>query len=200
MIAASPAYYADTADVKLWEEDRNPSAYVEFMKPKHNLVVNGQDYQCKFLIYNTGVAVEESETEAKIFYFRFENLNIETELIEEVDLLREEAMDEVRTFANFQDDWDGYGAIRPLSECLNHALDIIRNEKISLDYLTDIYPNPNGTLTLEWEQDDNEIGLEVGSREFSYYAHFGEVHTYNNQKLYVAKEIEKLAGYISFMC
>lgn len=200
MIAAAPAYYADTAKAKLWEEDKNPSAYVEYIKPRRSLVVNEQDYLCEFLIYNTGEPFADSETEAAVKYFRFENLNTESEVVEEVDLLREEAMDEVRAFANFQDDWDGYGAIRPLSECLNHALEIIRNENISLDYLTDIYPNPNGTLTLEWEQDDNEIGLEVGSREFSYYAHFGEVHTYNNQKQYVAKEIEKLAGYISFMC
>ena len=200
MIAAVPVYYADTAEAKLWQEDRNPSAYVEYVKPKRSLVVNGQDYQCKFLIYNTGTATEESDTRADVTYFRFDNLNTESELKVEVDQLREEAMDEVRALANFQDDWDGYGAIRPLSECLNHALEIIRNEKISLDYLTDVYPNPNGTLTLEWEQDDNEIGLELGSREFSYYAHFGEVHTYNNRKQYVAKEIEKLAGYISFMC
>lgn len=200
MIDATPAYYAVNVETKLWQEERNPSAYVEFVKPKRSLVVNGQDYQCKFLIYNSGEAVEESETEAKISYFRFEKLNTESELIEGVDQIREEAMAEVRTFANLQDDWDGYGAIRPLSECLNHALEIISNENISLNYLTDIYPNPNGTLTLEWEQDEKEIGLEVGSREFSYYAHFGEVHTYNNQKQYVAKEIEKLAGYISFMC
>lgn len=200
MIAAAPAYYADTAESKLWEEDRNPSAYVEYMKPQRSLVVDGQDYQCKFLIYNTGIAVEDCKSESAISYFRFEMLNTETELVEKVDLLREEAQDEIRAYANFLDDWDGYGAVRPVSECLNHALEIIRNKNISLDFLTDIYPNPNGTISLEWEQGDKEIGLEVGSREFSYYAHFGAVHTYNNKKQYVAKEIEKLAGYISFMC
>lgn len=112
-------------------------------------------------------------------------------------MLRLQAKDEIRAYANFQDDWDGYGAVRPVAECLNHALEIIRNENVCLDYLTDIYPNPNGTITLEWEQDDNEIGLEVGSREFSYFAHFGDIHTYNNKKQYVAKELEKLAVYIS---
>lgn len=199
MIATAPAYYADTAEAKLWQEDRNPSAYIEYIKPKRSLVVDGRDYQCKFLIYNTGVALEESKTEAKVSYFRLDNLNTESELVDEVDELREEAMDVVRAFANFQDDWDGYGAIRPLSECLNHALEIIRNKNISLDYLSDIYPNPNGTISLEWERDDNEIGLEVGCHEFSYFAHFGGIHTYNNRKEYVAEEIEKLAGYISIL-
>ena len=98
-----------------------------------------------------------------------------------------------------QDDWDGYGAIRPLSECLNHALEIVRNKKINLDFLTDIYPNPNGTLSLEWEQDDNEIGLELGKEEFSFFAHFGELHSYNNKKRYAAEEIERLAEFVSYL-
>lgn len=199
MIAAVPTYYAEPQEAKFWEEDRNPSAYVEFMKPRRSLVVNGQDFQCKLLIYNSDTAVEESEKEAKITYFRYENLCSETELNEEVDIQREEAQDAIRAYANFLDDWDGYGAVRPVSECLNHALEIIRNNNISLEYLTDIYPNPNGTITLEWEQDDNEIGLEVGSHEFSYFAHIGDIHTYNNQKCYVSKELEKLAGYISIL-
>lgn len=68
-----------------------------------------------------------------------------------------------------------------------------------MEYLTDIYPNPNGTLTLEWEQNYKEIGLEVGCREFSFFAHFGDIHSYNNRKKYDADEIEKLAGYVSFL-
>ena len=115
------------------------------------------------------------------------------------DVQRETAQDEVRVFANYMDNWDGYGAIRPLSECLNHALEIIRNKNISLDYLSDIYPNPNGTLSLEWEKNDNEIGLEVGKEEFSFFAHFGEYHSYNNRKQYVAEEIERLAEFVSYL-
>ena len=198
MIAA-PVYYPERAEAKLWEEDRNPSAYVEYVHPQHSLVVNENSFQCKFFIYNTEAVAEESIHEAKISYHRFEELNTETELTEEADVLREEAQDEIRAYANFMDDWDGYGAVRPVSECLNHALEIIRNKNISLDYLTDIYPNPNGTISLEWEQGENEIGLEVGSREFSYFAHFGNIHTYNNRRQYVAKELEKLAGYISIL-
>lgn len=196
MIAA-PVYFAEPAEATLWEEDKNPSAYVEYVKPRRNIVENEKEYLCTFFVYNTE-AVKNTEDVEDISYFKVSEA--ETELIEEEhDILREQAQDEIRAYANFQDDWDGYGAVRPVSECLNHAMEIIRNKNINLDYLTDIYPNPNGTISLEWELDDNEIGLEVGSREFSYFAHFEGVHTYNNRKEYVAEEIKKLAGYISIL-
>lgn len=197
-MTAAPMYYAETAEAKLWEEDRNPSAYVEYVKPQKSIVENDKDFLCRFFIYNTE-AIEGSENSSEVSYFKITQTNTEEVTEDESDILREQAQDEIRTIANFQDDWDGYGAIRPLSECLKHALEIISNNNIRLDYLTDIYPNPNGTLTLEWEQDDNEIGLEVGSQEFSYFAHFGELHTYNNRKPYVTEELEKLAGYISIL-
>ena len=198
MIATAPVYYADNAEARLLEDDRNLSAYVEYMKPKRSIVENDKNYLCKFFIYN-GEAADDAEETAAISYFKITQVKEDNFIEDEVDLLRMQAQDEIRAYANFQDDWDGYGAVRPMAECLNHALEIIRNENVCLDYLADIYPNPNGTITLEWEQDDNEIGLEVGSHEFSYFAHFGDIHTYNNKKQYVAEELEKLAGYISIL-
>lgn len=197
MIAA-PVYYAEPAEAKMWEEDKNPSAYVEYIKPQKNIIENDKDYLYTFFLYNTETVTETVNTE-DVSYFKISEITTEEVIEDEHDILREQAQEEIRTFANFQDDWDGYGAVRPVAECLNHAMEIIRSKNINLDYLTDIYPNPNGTISLEWEQNDNEIGLEVGSHEFSYFAHFGGIHTYNNRKEYVAEEIEKLAGYISIL-
>lgn len=197
MIAA-PVQYAKPVEVKLWEEERTPSAYMEFVKPRRSLVLNDADYSCQFFLATPDKEDDIAEW-TTISYYKVVKANGHLIKSEKKDIQREQAQDEVRAFANFQDDWDGYGAVRPVAECLNHALEIIRNKSIKLEYLTDIYPNPNGTLTLEWEQDDNEIGLEVGSHEFSYFAHFGEHHSYNNRKPYVAEEIEKLSEYIAFM-
>lgn len=194
----APVYYAEPAEAKLWEYDKNLPAYVEYVKPRKSFVENDKNYLCKFFVYNT-VAIDKKENEAEISYFKVTKMKIDELFDEEVDIIREQAQDEIRVYANFQDDWDGYGAVRPVSECLNHALEIIRNKNIRLEHLSDIYPNPNGTLTLEWEQGDNEIGLEVGSHEFSYFAHFGEHHFYNNRKHYVAEEIEKMSKYIAFL-
>lgn len=196
---ALPVEYAKPAEVKPWEEERAPSAYVEVVKPHRCIVLNEADYSCQFYLLGSGSEADDKGDKMTVSYYKVAKANSHLLKNEEIDVQREQAQDEVRTFANFQDGWDGYGAVRPVAECLNHALEIIRNKNIKLEYLTDIYPNPNGTLTLEWELDDKEIGLEVGSREFSYFAHFGEHHSYNNRKPYVAEEIEKLSEYIAFL-
>ena len=197
MISA-PVQYAKPAEVKPWEEERVPSAYVEFVNPRRNIVLDEADYSCQLFLASSG-SEDDGADKMTISYYKVAKANNHLIKREKVDVQRERAEDDVRTFANFQDGWDGYGAVRPVAECLNHALEIICNKNIRLEYLTDIYPNPNGTLTLEWEQGGNEIGLEVGSHEFSYFAHFGEHHSYNNRKPYVADELEKLSEYIAFL-
>ena len=195
--------YAHPVEVALWDEERNPSAnIVLFDKKKSIEIQDSKDspYMYKFFLFNE-MNKEESlgKKDSDVSYFRVENADSKLLNSEHFDVQRESAQDEIRALANYMDDWDGYGAIRPLSECLNHALEIVRNEKINLDFLTDIYPNPNGTLSLEWEQDDNEIGLELGKEEFSFFAHFGEQHSYNNRKRYAAEEIERLAEFVSYL-
>ena len=192
--------YARPVEVALWDEERNPSAYVVPFDNKRTIEIQNSPYMCKFFLFNETKKEDRSEKkDSAVLYFRVKKADSRLLKSERIDVQRESAQNEIRALANYMDDWDGYGAIRPLSECLNHALEIVRNKKINLDYLTDIYPNPNGTLSLEWEQDDNEIGLELGKEEFSFFAHFGELHSYNNKKRYAAEEIERLAEFVSYM-
>ena len=192
--------YARPVEVTLWDEERNPSAYVAPFDLKRTIEIQDSPYMCKFFLFNEMNKEDRLEKkESDVSYFRVKKADSKLLKSEHVDVQRESAQDEIRSLANYMDDWDGYGAIRPLSECLNHALEIVRNKKINLDFLTDIYPNPNGTLSLEWEQDDNEIGLELGKEEFSFFAHFGELHSYNNKKRYAAEEIERLAEFVSYL-
>ncbi len=196
---AVPVQYAKPAEVRPWEEEQVPSAYVEIISPHRSIVLNQDEYKCQFYLFNPDSEAENNADKMTISYHKVAKANNHLIKSEKKDVLREQALDEVRSFANFQDGWDGYGAVRPVAECLNHALEIIRNKNIRIEHLTDIYPNPNGTLTMEWERDDKEIGLEVGSREFSYFAHFDEYHSYNNRKPYVVEELEKLSEYIAFL-
>lgn len=192
--------YARPIEVASWDDERNPSAYVVPFDFKKSIELHDLPYTCKFFLYNeVNVADGEENTKSEVTYFKVKKVDAKLLKNEYKDEQRESAQDEIRTFANYMDDWDGYGAVRPLSECLNHALEIIRNKNIRLDFLSDIYPNPNGTLSLEWEQGKNEIGLEVGKDEFSYFAHFGEYHSYNNRRQYVAEEIEKFSEFVSYM-
>ena len=192
--------YARPVEVMLWDEERNPSAYVVPFDLKRTIEIQDSPYICKFFLFKeTNKEDRLEKKELEVSYFRVKKADSKLLKSEHVDVQRESAQEEIRAFAYYMDNWDGYGAIRPLSECLNHALEIVRNKKINLDFLTDIYPNPNGTLSLEWEQADNEIGLELGKEEFSFFAHFGEQHSYNNKKRYAAEEIERLAEFVSYL-
>lgn len=63
-------------------------------------------------------------------------------------------------------DWDAYGA-EPLSSCC------IANAKALLSALRpsipspEVTPNPNGTLTLDWEANGQTLSLELGATRFS---------------------------------
>lgn len=65
-------------------------------------------------------------------------------------------------------DWDGYGAL-PL------AAETIQNAKATLPYvqrsspIPDITPNPNGTLSFEWENERGVAHLEIGRTRISFY-------------------------------
>lgn len=197
MTAAVPQY-AKEAGPMTWELDETPYVYVVPLNRKRTILLQEDSFECKFFVYNLRDS-EEDYVEATVNYHKVDTIDDEVDNSSQLTSPRIEARGHVLAIANYQDDWDGYGAIRPLSECLSHALDILGDEQFNVEHLTDIYPNPNGTITFEWEQNDNEIGLELGNNEFSYYAHIGNHHSYNNKKQYAADEITRLAEYVSFL-
>lgn len=196
MLAA--AHYAKPAEDMEWEKVEPSSEYIVSMPEVHTLIVHDLPYECKFFVTNAEFGENVME-DVNIVFHKEMKLTNEMQNDNQADSSRMQARNQVLAIANFKYDWDGYGAIRPISDCLSHALDIIDDENFALENLTDIYPNPNGTITFEWENGDNEIGLELGNQEFSYYVRFGEYHSYNNKKQYVAEEIVNLAKFVSFM-
>jgi hypothetical protein len=194
------AHYAQVPPQQMkWEKEKTPSAYVVLMRPTKSVVINNAANECRLFFPHSIETSAINFEEAVVAFYKVNSVSRILNQDENRDLSRVQARSQVLAIANYQNDWDGYGAIRPLSECLSHALDIINEEKICLDCLTDIYPNPNGTISFEWEEEDKEIGLEFGSKEFSYYTRFGDHHSYNNKKKYVAEEIGKLAEIVSYM-
>ena len=70
------------------------------------------------------------------------------------------------------DNWDGYGGSKPLEEIIERTNNFVTTKltTIELDKLTDIYPNPNGTISLEFEKNKSRrISLEIGLNSASYY-------------------------------
>lgn len=70
-------------------------------------------------------------------------------------------------------DWDGNGAIAPLTPIINKTEIFLRSLPT---YITDllnensIYPNPNGTITVEWEKNNNLVSVELGLKTSNYFA------------------------------
>ncbi|MEX2593720.1 MAG: hypothetical protein WD426_13180 [Anditalea sp.] len=84
---------------------------------------------------------------------------------------KKEIIYEILSFKALSNNWDGYGAI-PL-EIKSAANTIVLIELIGEDTfcaVTDFYPNPNGTITLTW---DNKLGdiisAEIGNESMSYF-------------------------------
>lgn len=77
---------------------------------------------------------------------------------------------DIRDLSLLDNDWDGYGAIKVLPRCISNAINIINAKIISCNYINDIYANPNGTVSIIWENEfESNVGLEIGEKEMSFY-------------------------------
>jgi len=67
--------------------------------------------------------------------------------------------------------WDGYGAVSVLAEIGQSAKIFLSTLNSSwIERITDIYPNPHGTIAIEWENKTGEkLSLELGLNNFSYF-------------------------------
>lgn len=66
------------------------------------------------------------------------------------------------------DNWDGYGAVRIGQETKRNAKNAL-NTLHTVTPIPDITPNPNGTISLEWESPEGFGHLEIGRTKFSFY-------------------------------
>lgn len=104
------------------------------------------------------------------------------------------------SFRSLNYSWDGYGAYPLEVEAASNAIQIVNQlPKIAIHTISDIFPNPNGTISFLWENENDErVSLEIGNSNFSYYV------KYNSQKVMFFdnkpindKEVFKLADFIS---
>lgn len=84
------------------------------------------------------------------------------------------AKDQVNSLLDLKQNWDGYGAI-PIShsiiECAESFIACL--DSTFIDKISDIFANPNGTITIEWENTSKEkISLEIGTNSYSYFVKF----------------------------
>jgi hypothetical protein len=87
-----------------------------------------------------------------------------------VDLPQERASarGKIEEFAGMPENWDGYGALPVRPETAQNALDALRKLPDEIP-MPDITPNPNGTISFEWESPSGVGHLELGRTRFSFY-------------------------------
>lgn len=76
------------------------------------------------------------------------------------------AFEQLMEIAKLHADWDGYGAEEICKECIDNAKSIISALPANVPP-PDIFPNTNGTITLEWEADAGIFSIEIGKESFS---------------------------------
>ena len=76
------------------------------------------------------------------------------------ELIRDKIID----FTHLKYNWDGYGIA-------DSAISFVASLNSSyIDAISDIYPNPHGTITIEWENEKSEmLSLEIGETNYSYF-------------------------------
>lgn len=78
------------------------------------------------------------------------------------------AKTKIRELGSMPENWDGYGATRISRETEKNAINAIDILLLSAP-APDIVPNPNGTISFEWETDQGIGHLEIGKTKFSFY-------------------------------
>jgi hypothetical protein len=81
---------------------------------------------------------------------------------------------EIDSFTTLENNWDGYGAIPVVNEVAQSTKQLIPMlGAYFIDRVTDIFPNPHGTITIEWENRKREkLSLEIGQNNYSYFVKF----------------------------
>jgi hypothetical protein len=126
--------------------------------------------------------VTSSVTDA--FYEVIETLGeIKSPTLSEV---KKDVIDKIIAFRSLNENWDGYGALPLEVKSASSAIQFILllNDRI-IEKINDVYPTPNGTVSLVWENEKNErLALEVGNNTLSYYVKL------NSQKPIFFNDIE----------
>jgi hypothetical protein len=101
---------------------------------------------------------------------------------------KKETIESILSFKSLQESWDGYGAFPLQVKSAANAIDFLDILELGSEFFppTDIFPNPTGTASLIWENEEEErLSLEIGNNAMSYYTKFNgsEVDFFNDVEI-----------------
>ena len=77
-------------------------------------------------------------------------------------------IEEILSLKSLNNNWDGYGAIPTEVKCASNAISLASKLPDSIvSNISEIFPNPTGTITIEWENNSHErLVAEIGNATF----------------------------------
>lgn len=78
------------------------------------------------------------------------------------------ALNNISDLAALPEDWDGDGALALHPSTISNAKNAVYG-LAGLVGSADCYPNPNGTVSMQWETSLGRAHLEIGSTRYSFY-------------------------------
>jgi len=106
-----------------------------------------------------------------IGYFASDYLAIPSEEFYFIHNPVQSTFSKVDEYLSLNENWDGYNSIPLALKAGENAKKIVSCfNDILLENISDIFPNPHGTITFEWENNMKEkMSLEIGSNSYSYF-------------------------------
>ena len=106
----------------------------------------------------------------------------------------EELIEQINEISLLSENWDGYNAIPVLPEIIEKTKQFINYlPKDVINKVTDIYPNPNGTISIDFENNNDKLGLEIGKTSASYFIRKnGKYFGYDNVNIFNIDELNKI--------
>lgn len=86
----------------------------------------------------------------------------------------EPILSNIKEFSALQENWDNYGATPVKDKTYLNSKEIITGipQKL-INKMYDVYPNPHGTISMDWENDNGElVSIEIGIKNMTYFAKF----------------------------
>lgn len=74
-------------------------------------------------------------------------------------------------FLSLNPNWDGYNSIPVTKQAGTNTKNLVSSlNDLLIENIADIFPNPHGTITIQWKNHiEEKISLEIGSNSYSYF-------------------------------
>lgn len=71
-------------------------------------------------------------------------------------------LEQLEILSNIKNNWDGYGGIPPTEKVIEKTKLILESVTINNTENVEIFPNPNGTISMVFGNSDHHLSLEMG--------------------------------------